>query len=312
MIFLLWYAFSMNIYTNKFNAQQKVLVRQFFEDQNAVFSELQYADWKATVSGISAALYTSGKFVLQGKEVSAIAEELESKLGISTIDTNSVKQQTLLSVPKEETFVISEYIGTDESGKGDFFGPLVIAGVYVDIELAKKFKALGIKDSKKLDDTTIMKYAAAIRNSAPHSVVTIMPEKYNQLYSSFKNLNKLLAWGHARAIENVLTKQKCEYALSDKFGDESLIKNALLKNGQKINLEQRVRGESFIAVAAASVIARAEFVKRCREMENKFEMTFHKGASDAVVQDAKLFALKYGKDSLNLVAKMHFKTVNSI
>ena len=91
----------MNIYTNKFNAQQKVLVRQFFEDKNAVFSELQYADWKATVSGISAALYTSGKFVLQGKDVSSLAEELESKLGISTIDTNSVKQQTLLSVPKK-------------------------------------------------------------------------------------------------------------------------------------------------------------------------------------------------------------------
>lgn len=302
----------MNIYTNKFNAQQKGKVRQFFESKNASFSPLQYAEWKAVVSGISAALYNSGKFVLQGKDVSALACELEQFLGISTLNIDKAEQPALIETSQESSFVISEYIGTDESGKGDFFGPLVVAGVYVDIELAKKFKALGIKDSKKLDDNTIMKYAAVIRNSAPHSVVIIMPEKYNQLYNSFKNLNKLLAWGHARAIENVLGKQKCDYALSDKFGDESLIKNALLKNGQNINLEQRVRGESFIAVAAASVIARAEFVKRCKELETKFDMTFHKGASDAVVQDARYFVSKYGKDNLNLVAKMHFKTVNSL
>lgn len=301
----------MNIYTNKFNAQQSDLAEKFFKEKNAEFSPLQYAKWKAIGEGYTASLYNSGKFVLQGKDVTEIVREFEQFLGISSCG----EQLELLSVPKEdaaEKIVVHEYIGTDESGKGDFFGPLVVAGVFVNDELAKKFKSLGIKDSKKLDDKTIMKYAAEIRNTAPHSVVVIMPEKYNQLYNSFKNLNKLLAWGHARAIENVLNKQSCDFALSDKFGDESLIKNALLEKGKKITLEQRTKGESFIAVAAASVIARAEFVKRCQELKNRYDVDFPKGASDKVISTAQEFVAKYGKNELNMVAKMHFKTVNSL
>lgn len=300
----------MNIYTNKFNAQQADKVKKFFDTKKAVFSPLQYAKWKAVGNGYIAALYNSGKFVIQGKEVSIIVNEFEKFMNISTV----TEQISLLTVPKEEVkeIFIEEYIGTDESGKGDFFGPLVIAGVYVNVELARKFKILGIKDSKKLDDKTIIKLAAEIRNTAPYSVVVIMPEKYNELYNSFKNLNKLLAWGHARAIENVLEKQQCVYALSDKFGDESLIKNALMQKGQKIHLEQRTKGESYIAVAAASVIARAEFVKRCTELEKKYNCKFPKGASEKVVLCGKKFVEQFGKDNLKSVAKMHFKTVQQL
>lgn len=300
----------MNIYTNKFNAQQIYKVKEFFKIKHAVFSPLQYAMWRAAGSGYIAALYNSGKFVIQGKEVSSIVQEFEKFMEISTLS----EQIPLISVHKEETkeIFIEEYIGTDESGKGDFFGPLVVAGVYVNVELARKFKSLGIKDSKKLDDKTIMKLSSEIRNTTPYSVVVIMPEKYNELYISFKNLNKLLAWGHARAIENVLEKQQCEYALSDKFGDESLIKNALMKKGQKIHLEQRTKGESYIAVAAASVIARAEFVKRCAELEKKYNCEFPKGASERVVTCGKKFVEQYGKDNLKYVSKMHFKTVQQL
>ena len=304
--------FTMNIYTNKFHAQQAEKIRTFFENCDCKFSPLQYAKWKAVGNGFNAALYNTGKFVIQGKNVDKISSDFENFMGIST----SVQTQKLIDLPENtngvQSLSFSKYIGTDESGKGDFFGPLVIAGVYVDEVLAEKFQTLGIKDSKKLDDKTIMKFAAEIRNSAPHSVVVIMPEKYNQLYNSFKNLNKLLAWGHARAIENVLNKQPCEYALSDKFGDESLIKNALLGKGKKITLEQRTKGESFIAVAAASVIARAEFVKRCQELQNRYGVNFPKGASEKVVLTAKDFVEKFGKEELNMVAKTHFKTILSL
>ena len=125
-----------------------------------------------------------------------------------------------------EKFV--SHIGTDESGKGDFFGPLVIAGVLVDEKSAKIFTDLGIKDSKKLSDKKMLVMAAEIKKNAPHSIIAISNGKYNELYANIKNLNKLLAWGHARAIENTLNSNTCEYALSDKFGDESVIKNALM------------------------------------------------------------------------------------
>ncbi len=300
----------MNIYTNKFQAQQDERIKNFFKNKDAVFSTLQYARWKASFGGVTASFYNSGKFVMQGKNIDSIAGEFEFHMGISTIASQNALLEIPNNMPDTTELVISEYIGTDESGKGDFFGPLVIAGVYVNIELAKKFKALGIKDSKKLEDKNIIKLAAHIRNSAPHSVVVIMPQKYNELYASFKNLNKLLAWGHARAIENVLIKQKCDFALSDKFGDESLIQNALLKNGQKIRLEQRTKGESFIAVAAASIIARAEFVKRCQELKTQYSIDFPKGASEKVVQIAQNFVKIYGKEKLSEVAKVHFKTMN--
>ena len=204
------------------------------------------------------------------------------------------------------------HIGTDESGKGDFFGPHVIAGVLADEKTAQYFLDLGIKDSKKLSDKKMLILAAEIKKVAPHSIIAISNSKYNELYNNMKNLNKLLAWGHARAIENVLEKQHCEYALSDKFGDESLIKSALMRNGRSIRLEQMCKAESDIAVAAASVLARATFVQKLQEMENTYGLKFQKGCSGLVKDGAKLFIEKYGKERLKEVCKAHFKTYNEV
>lgn len=204
------------------------------------------------------------------------------------------------------------HIGTDESGKGDFFGPLVIAGVLADEKTAQYFLDLGIKDSKKLTDKKMLTLATEIKKVAPHSIIAISNSKYNELYNNMRNLNKLLAWGHARAIENVLEKQHCEYALSDKFGDESLIKSALMKNGRSIRLEQMCKAESDIAVAAASVLARATFVQKLQDMENTYGLKFQKGCSGLVKDGAKLFIEKYGKERLKEVCKAHFKTYNEV
>ncbi len=204
------------------------------------------------------------------------------------------------------------HIGTDESGKGDFFGPLVIASAMVDEKNAKYFLDLGIKDSKKLSDKKMLTLAVEIKKNVPHSIIAISNQKYNELYSNMKNLNKLLAWGHARAIENILEHSTCEYALSDKFGDESLIKSALMKNGRTIRLEQMCKAESDIAVAAASVLARATFVQKMQDMENTYGVKFQKGCSGLVKDAAKIFIEKYGKDRLKEVCKAHFKTYNEL
>ena len=204
------------------------------------------------------------------------------------------------------------HIGVDESGKGDFFGPLVIASVLTDEKTAKYFTELGMKDSKKLSDKKILSFAQEIKKHSPHSIIAISNGRYNELYSNIKNLNKLLAWGHARAIENILEKNSCEYALSDQFGDESLIKNALMKNGSNIRLEQMVRAESDIAVAAASILARATFVQKMDNMENTYGIKFPKGCSGLVKTAACEFISKYGKDRLKEVCKAHFKTYNEV
>lgn len=208
--------------------------------------------------------------------------------------------------------VFIPHIGVDESGKGDFFGPLVIAGVLVDEHSAKIFAELGIKDSKKMTDKKILSIEKEIKAAAPHSIISISNKKYNELYANIKNLNKLLAWGHARAIENILENNACVYALSDKFGDESLIKSALMKNGQNIRLEQMVRAESDIAVAAASVLARAAFVQKIQKMEDDFKVKFPKGCAPQVKVAAKEFIDMYGVEKLNEVCKMHFKTYKEV
>lgn len=204
------------------------------------------------------------------------------------------------------------HIGTDESGKGDFFGPLVIASVMVDEKAAQYFLDLGIKDSKKLSDKKMLSMAVEIKKTSPHSIIAISNAKYNELYNNMKNLNKLLAWGHARAIENVLENNTCEYALSDKFGDESLIKSALMKNGRSIRLEQMCKAESDIAVAAASVLARATFVQKMEAMDETYGLHFQKGCSSLVKDVAKQFIEKFGKERLKEVCKTHFKTYNEV
>ena len=201
------------------------------------------------------------------------------------------------------------WIGTDESGKGDYFGPLVIAGVFCNLELEKELKTLNVRDSKVVSDNQVKQMAEKIRQMCPHNLVVIGPEKYNQLYEKMRNLNKLLAWGHARVIENLLSSLATEpdYVISDKFGDERYIERALMEKGKKVQLQQKVKAESDIAVAAASILARAEFLKRLRELSDKYNLNLPKGSSETIDQIGRKLVEKYGQEVLKYVAKLHFK-----
>ncbi|HEY5931721.1 MAG TPA: ribonuclease HIII [Nitrospira sp.] len=206
-----------------------------------------------------------------------------------------------------------ERIGIDESGKGDYFGPLVIAAVYVDATTQGELKLMEVRDSKKISDGRILEMAPDIKTICPHSVIAIGPQKYNELYAKIKNLNRLLAWGHAKALENLLERGvTCERAISDQFGDARLILNALQEKGRKIVLEQRTKAESDLAVAAASILARAEFLLRLKRLSNEVGTTLPKGASPAVELAAKMIIKKHGRKRLESVAKLHFKTTQSI
>ncbi|MGR7908544.1 ribonuclease HIII [Lysinibacillus capsici] len=205
-----------------------------------------------------------------------------------------------------------ELIGTDESGKGDFFGPLVIAGVYVNKNNLELLRDLGVTDSKKLSDKKIADLATKIKQICPYNIVVIGNKKYNELYEKFNNLNKLLAWGHARAIENLLENNDCQYALSDQFGDKELINKALLSKGKTITLFQRPKAEEIISVAAASIIARNEYVNRLIKLSYKYKLELPKGASTKTIQIAKQFVSLYGKAELENVAKLHFKTIQHL
>jgi ribonuclease HIII len=204
-------------------------------------------------------------------------------------------------------------IGIDESGKGDYFGPLVIAAVFVDAITQDELKLMGVRDSKKVSDGRILEMAPDIKTICPHGIIAIGPQKYNALYSKIKNLNRLLAWGHAKALENLLERGvPGERAIADQFGDERLILNALQEKGRTIVLEQRIKAESDLAVAAASIVARAEFLIRLKRLSDEVGTTLPKGASPSVELAAKMIIKKHGRERLGSVAKLHFKTTQSI
>ena len=201
------------------------------------------------------------------------------------------------------------HIGSDESGKGDFFGPLVVAAFFMPEGQDEVLRELGVKDSKRTSDARCREIAATLKRAYPfHSVVAIGPEKYNELWERIGNLNRLLAWGHARAIENVLERVPAGQALTDQFGDERFVRNALLQKGREIALVQRPRAEEDPAVAAASILARAEFLDRLRALSREVGTELPKGASNLVEAAAVKLVRAKGPDILSRVAKTHFKT----
>ena len=204
------------------------------------------------------------------------------------------------------------WIGTDESGKGDYFGPLVIAGVYLDKNAGEQLKEYKVRDSKRISDRVILDLDYKIRSLCLYSVVVIGPEKYNLLYDKMKNLNRILAWGHARVIENILLERECSKVISDQFGDEKFILSALMEKGKKVRLVQIPRAEVDLAVAAASVVARAEFLRRMEKLSRDCGIELPKGASSIVDEIAKKIVAQVDQRELGKYVKLHFKNTRNV
>ncbi len=198
----------------------------------------------------------------------------------------------------------------DESGKGDYFGPLVIAACYVGP--VQEAVLEGVQDSKKLADKKALSLAEEIKRVCPHAVIAIGPERYNELYAEIKNLNRLLEWGHAQAIAKVHELEPCRDVISDRFADPRGLVAKLKKKGLDVDLVSRVRAESDMAVAAASILARAEFLRRLDSLASVAGFPLPKGAGSPVLAAGRRFVAHVGKDRLGEVAKLHFKTTQQI
>jgi ribonuclease HIII len=286
------------------SALQAALVARDWKPRTVPYARFAFESDKCNV-----VFYESGKLVVQGKGVQEFVEFLlepeilkQAKLGYETVLNPD------LLLPR---------FGVDESGKGDFFGPLCIAGVYVNEAVINAWKDLGVRDSKNISsDKKIAELAEKIRHT-PGCVadsVVVGNEAYNRLYAKMKSVNTLLAWGHARVIENLMGKRyqmnpPPVKAISDQFAaSKSVIEKALMAQGKEIQLVQRHKAEEDIAVAAASILARDEFVKGLAKLEKQFGLKFPKGAGVNVDKVAKEFVEARGAEELAKVSKMHFRT----
>jgi ribonuclease HIII len=299
----------MNSYTHALSTDQTAKLRALLEDLGFIFSAKPYTLFFAQKNKLSVAVYEKGpKVLVQGKGVEEFVQfELEPKIFCEA-------KLGYEEVHSPEMF--EPHFGIDESGKGDFFGPLVIAGVYVNRVSARKFLDAGVQDSKRItSDARVRALAKIIRETVGNAceVVSIGPERYNQLYAKFGNLNSLLGWGHARVIENLLGKKpNCPRALSDKFADVRVIENALLAKGRAIKLEQKTRAESDVAVAAASILAREAFIDWLEKHGRAMGVKLGRGVSEAVKDVARQLVEKNGAEILAQVAKTHFRTAHDI
>lgn len=295
-------------FTYKLNPSQIAVLTDILKHGNYKLVKVEHTSIAAEIPNCRINLYKSGKCLVQGKEaedfVTFIMEPMileEAGLGYDEI-------------LNPEAY--SPHMGVDESGKGDFFGPIVIASAFVDKELADAMIKMQVRDSKTItSDNKMLAMGSEIRKLLGNrfAIVKIGPEAYNRLYSQFRNLNNLLAWAHARAIENLLDKvPSCPRAISDQFGKKEQVEKALMKNGRKIILEQMHKAESDIAVAAASILAREGFLRALKSAEDSAGLKLPKGASSAVRSSAVELIRKHGPSSLLNYAKCHFKTADEV
>jgi ribonuclease HIII len=257
---------------------------------------------------INVNLYQSGKCLIQGRGAQDwITFILEPEI-LREVVTGDEQERN----PEN----LTPHIGIDESGKGDFFGPLVVAAAYTDETSAKALLELGVRDSKRItSDAKMQRLGVEIRKilQGRFALVSIGPRAYNRLYAKIGNVNKLLAWGHARAIENLLEKvPDCTHAVADQFGPKHLIEKALLKGGRNIKLEQRHKAESDIAVAAASILARDGFLDGLQKLRETYDADIPKGASAAVRTIAENLVKARGPAVLLDSTKCHFKTAGQV
>jgi len=295
--------FVTTLEAHKINKLRNDLIEQGFEIETPLHTHFQ-----AKKKGVTCTLYTSLKLTVQGKDMRSFIEfYLEPEL-LQSFEYTMPKAAPAHAAPHNQ----QARIGVDEAGKGDFFGPLCIAAVYAADNQVDELLKLGVRDSKELNDSEVMQISRAIQKNFQHSLIRIFPIKYNELYAQFKNLNKLLAWGHATAIENLSKLSGCKVALIDQFAGEHEVINALHKKGLDIELTQRTKGEEDPVVAAASILARAAFLDGLEKLGKEIGSKLPKGASKAVIDTGKRLVQEQGQSILAQISKQHFRSTHDV
>jgi ribonuclease HIII len=296
-------------YTCNLSDEQASALLSYLQKHSFELRDVPYARFAGANGKVSVVFYESGKLVVQGKGTQEFIEFV--------MEPEILKQARLGYEMVLNPDMLVPRLGVDESGKGDFFGPLCVAGVYVNEDVVKAWQDKGIRDSKNISSDKRMAELADVIRKTPGCVSTVVPignEAYNRLYEKMRSVNTLLAWGHARVIENLMSKQgqmkpPPTRAISDQFASsKDVVAKALMQQGRTIELLQRHKAEEDLAVAAASILARDEFVQRLKRLEKDFQMPLPKGASAAVDAAAKAFVEKHGAANLAKVAKLHFRT----
>lgn len=284
----------------------------------------QSCDWRLDLARgadkVVAKQYTNGTLLLQG--AGGLLDEVASAVAVAT-GTAPAKvagaRPRSASDPDLTRPFDPPWVGSDEAGKGDYFGPLVAAAVWVDDRALGILEVLGVRDSKVVTDAAIPGLAAAIREVAGDgaAVVTVTPARYNAIQAEMagqgRNLNDLVAWAHGAAITDVRAARPVDRAVVDRFADPRHLDAALRRRGgPPMQVLHAPRAEANLAVAAASILARAAFLAWFEAARRRWGIDLPRGASDAVVTAGRRFVARHGGAAIGEVAKLHFRTTASV
>jgi len=279
-------------------------IRQLLNEERFEFRRLDHAHFQARGDGVVVSAYRSGKVVVQGKN----AETFLARAGFKAEDGGSTGGGSSRGFQLDRITA-----GSDESGKGDYFGPLVVAAVIVEPEQVAELKDAGVRDCKKMADSAVLRSAKAIRDLCPHAVIRLDPKEYNAAHAREGNVALFLSRMHAEAIAKAVeSAARCEQVVIDQFTFASRLEEALTTAGVDLPVEIRTKAEDNPAVAAASVLARAEFLIALKELGNEWGVELLKGASAAVEAVARDLFQVGGRTALDAVAKTHFRTTTRV
>lgn len=300
---------GLTTYTQEIEEGDVEKLRELLKRGGFEMLEKPYAYYGARKGKLNVTVYEKGpKVLIQGKDTEEFVKFIlepeilgEARLGYEEVHNPEMFQP---------------HFGIDESGKGDYFGPLVIAGVYTDLESTRALMEAGVMDSKRVSSRDrIVNLSGIIRRTqgVKVSVISVGPKRYNELYERFANLNELLAWGHAKVIKELSELVPgCPRALSDQFANPRVLERALARQEVNVKLQQRTKGESDVAVAAASILAREAFVRWIEKASETWGLALPLGAGAPVLASGRDFIALHGRERLAEVAKFHFKTTNQL
>lgn len=282
-----------------------------------------YAVFQSEDAGTIVTLYESGSLVFQGvsadidyawwrdREKFVNNRDIDKEINSKEKKKNNEKDQN-----KEDRlkFYNKNTIGSDEVGTGDYFGPIVVTASYVRKEDADFLNDLGVRDSKKITDETILKIAPKIIERISFATYELSCQDFNT--KGVTNMNKVKALLHNKALYALINKEQVpyDYIVIDQFTPPKKYFEYLDNIQNKVtNITFTIKAEDkVLSVAVSSIISRYRFLKEIEELEKKYDMKIPKGAGENVDAAAKKFVEKYGVDELKKCVKWNFNNTKKI
>ena len=292
----------------KVNDEIKQKMIEYYKDK-VRDKVIPYVVFQAQEEDTVITMYESGKVMFQGTSADVDA----AMWGVSLEQTKEKQEE---QKKKDKKYYYCNAVGSDEVGTGDYFGPIVVTAAYVRKEDIEFLESLGVGDSKKIDDSKILKIAPELAKKIKYRSIILSNQEYNEKYAKDVNMNKIKAIMHNKVLYQLMQEEqpKVDYIIVDEFARETRYYEYLrgIPTIQK-NITFMTKAEDKnLAVACGSIISRYLFLKEFDKLCDNLHIPLPKGAGKEVDTIGEEVVEKYGEAKLKEIAKINFKNTDRI